>query len=86
MVKKLILLSSALFGLLFIGITGEDATVVPVQLEQGQLYMKDGNYEQAERIYQQILMDYSGTNCAFYVRGDLPCLYVAMERQFDSVT
>ncbi len=81
MVKKVILLSSVLFGLLFLGIAEEDMLDETEQLEQAQTHLKNGQYRQAEEIYQQILTDYPGTDLAFKAQKYLVIVYVAMDRQ-----
>ena len=55
MVKKLFLLSTVLFGLLFLVIPGKCFADASEQLKQAETFKKDGNYEQAEQIYQQIV-------------------------------
>lgn len=81
MVKRLILLSPVLIGLLFFGIAGEDSADPSAQLEQAQTYTNSGQYEQAEGIYQQIVTDYPGTEYAFKAQKNLPFLYIAMDQQ-----
>jgi tetratricopeptide (TPR) repeat protein len=81
MVKKVILLSSALFGLLFLGLPGEDLSDASTQLEQAETCMKEGQYQQAEEIYQQIITDYPGTDYEFQAQKNLVILYVTWDKQ-----
>jgi len=86
MVRRLILLLSALLGLLFIGITGEDSADPSTQLEQAETYMKNGQYHQAEGIYQQILADFPGTDYAFKAQKNLVIVYITMDMQTEAET
>lgn len=81
MVKKILLLSPVLFGLLLLQLTGESSQDAPAQLEQAETYQRQGQYEQAEEIYQQIVTDYPGTEYAFQAQKNITILYVAWDKQ-----
>lgn len=81
MVKKLILILSALLSLLFVGITDEDTVDVLDQLKQAEAYVKDSQYEQAESIYKTIIADYPDTDYAFQAQKNLVIVYVATDNQ-----
>lgn len=53
MTKRLFLLSSALLGL--VGTTAKALADAPAQLQQAETLAKNGQYEQAEVPYQQIV-------------------------------
>ena len=85
MVKKVLLLSLALSSL-FVFVTSSSSTDPAAQLEQAETYMKNGQYQQAEEIYQQVVMDYAGTDYAFKAQKNLVVIYIAMDRQPEAET
>lgn len=80
MVRKIILISSVLFGLIILTADGPSGDG-PAQLGQAQAYMKDGQYEQAESIYRTIVADLPGTDYAFQAQKNLVIVYIAMDMQ-----
>ena len=55
MTKRLLLLSSLLLGLLIFDTTTADLADAQARLQQAQTLAKNGKYEQAEAVYQQIV-------------------------------
>ncbi|NIT58704.1 MAG: tetratricopeptide repeat protein [Aliifodinibius sp.] len=81
MIEKLFTLLPVLFCILCLEMTGK-AWAGPVeQLEQAEAYQEQGQYTQAEQIYQQILTDYPGTDHAFQAQKNLTILYVTWDKQ-----
>lgn len=76
MVKKVILLFPVLLGLLLYGMTDEEQADASAQLEQAKMYRKQGYYQQAEGIYQQIVTDYPGTDYTLQAQKGLTVLYL----------
>lgn len=81
MVKKVLLLSPVLFGLLLLELGGGASEDASAQLEQAETYQRQGQYEQAEEIYQQIVTDHPGSDYAFQAQKNLTILYVAWDKQ-----
>jgi tetratricopeptide (TPR) repeat protein len=50
------------------------------QLEQAETLFKNGQYEQVETIYQQVIAEYPGTDDAFAAQKQLAFLYIAWDR------
>ena len=80
MVKKILFISLALFGLLFSTMPPECFADAAAQLQQADAYMKDKNYEQAEAIYRDIVTNYPGTDEAFQAQKNLALLYIKTTR------
>ncbi|HDL00729.1 MAG TPA: tetratricopeptide repeat protein, partial [candidate division Zixibacteria bacterium] len=76
MLKKILLLSLVLFGLLFFQMPKECFADASAQFELAKTYGKQGNYEQAEQVYKAIVTDYPGTDDAFQAQKKLPILYI----------
>ena len=85
MVRRIILISSALFGSIF-PIVDSSFGGIAAQLEQAETYTKNEQYEQAEKIYGHILTDYPAIDHASYMQRNLFCISVAVDRQIDSAT
>lgn len=82
MVKKaLFFLCPFLFVLLFLGLTGQLFANVSALFEQAEQYAKNGQHEQAEAIYHEIVADYPGTDYAFEAQKNLAILYVTWNKQ-----
>lgn len=81
MAKKLSLSSSVLFALVFSHMQIACLADAPAQLREGETLAKNGQYEQAEAIYKQVLTDHAGTDQAFQAQDKLACLYVAWGRE-----
>ena len=81
MVKKILFISLALFGL----VLSERAEVwfadTSALFEQAQIYKQDGNYEQAEQIYQQIVTDFPDSNDALEAQKQLALMYITTDSQ-----
>ena len=71
MSTKTLLISSVLFGVLLFMATGVCFAGTSELLEQADTYKQDGNYEQAEAIYQQIISNYPDTDYAFLAQKNL---------------
>jgi len=80
MVKKILLIFSVLFGLLFLVIPGECLADASAQLKQADAYKKNKQYEQAKAIYQQIITDYPGTDYACTAQKNLTLVYIAIKK------
>ena len=80
MVKKILFISSVLFGVLLSEMPRECFADASAQLEQADAYMKDKNYEQAEGIYKQIVTDFPDSNDALEAQKQLTCLYIATDK------
>jgi len=81
MCKKVVFPAMILLFLLFlIGVPAAFADA-SAQLKQAEQLFKEGQYQQAEAIYQQILIDYPATDAAFAALTKLPCVYIAMGKQ-----
>jgi len=81
MVKKIFLLSSVLFSLLLSTAASRCLADVSEQFEQAQTYQLNGNYEQAEAIYQQIVMDFPDSNDALEAQKQLTLMYITTDSQ-----
>jgi tetratricopeptide (TPR) repeat protein len=81
MVKKIFLLSSVLFGLLFLVIPDKCFADASEQLKQAETFKKDGNYEEAEAIYLQIITGYPGTDYALEAQKQLTLMYITTDSQ-----
>jgi len=81
MAKKLFIVSSVVLGLAIVAPTPEARADASAELEQAETLAKNGQYEQAEGIYQQILTDYGGTDFAFQAQRGLTILYIATDNQ-----
>jgi tetratricopeptide (TPR) repeat protein len=84
MVKKFLFISVALFGLVLSQISEEWFADISALFEQAQTYQQEGNYEQAEAIYQQIVTDYPDTGYAFLSQKNLAILYVLWDNQHEA--
>ncbi len=76
MVKKILFISLALFALLFSGMAEECFADVSAQLEQAEAYVDDKYYEQAEKIYETIIIDYPGSDYALNAQQELTIVYI----------
>jgi pentatricopeptide repeat protein len=81
MVKKLFLLSSVLFGLLFFVMSVKVPAESADQLSLAEMFRKEGNYENAEWIYRQIVTDFPDSNDALQAQKKLTIMYIATGRQ-----
>ena len=61
MYKRSILVSLALFCLVFLGLTGRCFADAASQFEQAETYRNNGNYLQSEEAYETIIQDYPGS-------------------------
>ncbi|MHC4687862.1 MAG: tetratricopeptide repeat protein, partial [Planctomycetota bacterium] len=73
--------SILLIALLVFVTAGRCFADVSAQFEQAQTYERQGQYEQAEQIYQQIAADYPGSDDALTAQKSLTCLYIADDNQ-----
>ena len=64
MVKKILFISLALFALLFSEMVGVCFADAATQFKQAETYKKNKQYDQAEQIYQQILINFPDSNDA----------------------
>ena len=76
MTKRFLLLSSLLLPLLIFGTTATAVADASAHLQQAEALAKNGEHEQAEQIFQQIVIDYSGTEEAFQAQKSLTILYI----------
>jgi len=74
MVKKILFISLALFGLLFFTMLGGCFADAATQLEQAEKYKKNEQYEQAEAIYKTVVTDYAGSDYALEAQKNLAIL------------
>ena len=81
MSTKTFLISTVLFGVLLLVAAGLYFAGTSELLEQAQTYKQEGNYEQAEAIYQQIVSNYPGTDDALEAQKQLALIYIATDRQ-----
>jgi len=81
MYRKTIFISSVLFGLVFFGMTGKAFADAEADFEQAAAYKKDGDYQQAEAIYETIVTDYAGTKYA--LRAQRHLIYSLLGRKAD---
>ena len=84
MTKKLLPLSSLLPALLILGMTALSFADVSDQLKQADKYRKNKQYEQAEKLCQDIVRAHTGTDYALRAQKKLVILYILMERQADA--
>lgn len=80
MFKKVLLLCSVSFGLLFFVIAEECFADASDLFEQAKAYEASGNYTQAEAIYRSIVADYPGTDEALQALTQLAKLHI---KQYD---
>jgi len=71
----------AMSCLLFFGITDKALADAASELEQAEAYVKEGNYQQAEQLYQHIVTSYPGTEYAFQAQKGLTILYIVTDQQ-----
>jgi len=81
MSTKTFLISTVLFGVLLFMAAGVWFADTSELLEQAQIYKQEGNYEQAEAIYQQIVSDFPDSNDALEAQKQLALIYIATDRQ-----
>jgi len=81
MVKKVIILSPVLLGILFLGSIGEQSPDAATQLQQAEAYKKAGSYQEALGIYQQVVLQNPGTEFAFQAQKNLVFLYIVTDQQ-----
>jgi len=81
MSTKTLLISSVLFGVLLLMAAGVWFADTSELLEQAETYREQGQYEQAEAIYLQIITDYPGTDYALEAQKKLTLIYIATDRQ-----
>lgn len=81
MYRKTIFISSVLFGLVFFGMAGKSFADAEADFEQAAAYKKDGDYQQAEVLYQTIVTDYAGTKYA--LRAQRHLIYSLLGRKAD---
>lgn len=74
--EKIPFLSLALFVLLSVALPGKVLGDASTQLEQAEKLANDGNYEQAEAVYKQVIEGNPGTEYAFRAQKDLAILYI----------
>ncbi|MBW8042151.1 MAG: tetratricopeptide repeat protein [Planctomycetes bacterium] len=84
MVKKLLILLPILSCILLSGMMDTALAGSADQLKQAETYQEQGQYGQAEGIYQQILTDDPGTDHAFRAQKNLAMLYVTWDRQTEA--
>ena len=76
MKKKTLLISSVLSVVLLFLAVGVFFAGTSELLLQADTYREQGQYEQAEAIYLQIITGYPGTDYAFKAQKNLAILYV----------
>jgi len=76
MVKKILFISLALFGLLFSTMPPACFADAAAQLEQAETYKNNEQYEQAEAIYKTVVTDYAGSDYALEAQKNLAILYI----------
>jgi len=81
MSTKTFLISTVLFGVLLLVAAGLYFAGTSELLEQAQIHKQEGNYEQAEAIYQQIVSDFPDSNDALEAQKQLTLIYIATDRQ-----
>jgi tetratricopeptide (TPR) repeat protein len=81
MAKKLFTLLSILLCVLLFEMTGKALADPVAHLELAEAYQRQGQYTQAEEIYQQIVTDYPDTDHSFQAQKNLVILYVAWDKQ-----
>ncbi len=75
MFKKVLLVCSVLFCLIFFGLARECFAGAKAQLEQAKAHQKNGDCRQAEAAYKAIAKDYPGTGYALQAQKKLVMLY-----------
>jgi tetratricopeptide (TPR) repeat protein len=78
MTKRFLLLSSLLPALLIFCITATVLADAPAQLRQAETFAKNGRYEQAEALYQQIVTENPGTDYALQAQKKLTIMYISI--------
>jgi len=86
MVKKILFISLALFGLLFSTMPPACFADASAQLEKAETYKQNEQYEQAEAIYQQILTGFPDSNDALEAQKQLTLIYIATDRRAEAET
>ena len=81
MFTKTLLITSVLFVFLLSAAAGQCFADASIQFKQANDYKQNKQYEQAEAIYQQIAVDYPGTDDAFQAQKNLVILYVLWSKQ-----
>jgi len=81
MKKKTLLISTVLSGVLLFLAVGVFFAGTSELLLQADTYREQGQYEQAEAIYLQIVTGYPGTDYAFKAQKNLAILYVLWDKQ-----
>jgi len=80
MVKKILFISLALFGLLFSTMPPACFADAAAQLEQAETYKQNEQYEQAEAIYKTVVTDYGGSDYALEAQKNLAILYIDWDK------
>jgi tetratricopeptide (TPR) repeat protein len=70
-----------LLTLFLVGLTGTVMADLSTQFKQAETFQKNGQYEQAETIYQQIVTNFPDTNEALVAQRQLTIIYIATDRQ-----
>jgi len=76
MSKQVLSTNLILFALVLSMTTGQCFADASALLQQADTYKQQGNYEQAEAIYKQIVTDYPGTDYAFEAQKRLTIVYI----------
>lgn len=72
--------------ILAIGLEGKAVGDVPDQLAEAEQFVKSGNYDQAEAIYRQIVVQVPDSNDALEAQKQLTCLCVTTNRLVEADT
>jgi len=86
MVKKILLLSPVLLVLMFSTMPRVCFADAATQFKQAETYKKNKQYDQAEQIYQQILINFPDSNDALEAQKQLTLIYIATDRQAQAET
>jgi tetratricopeptide (TPR) repeat protein len=81
MSTKTLLISSVLSGILLFMAAGVCFGDTSELLVQAETYREQGQYEQAEAIYLQIVTELPGTDYAFQAQKKLTLIYISTDRQ-----
>jgi tetratricopeptide (TPR) repeat protein len=82
--KKIVFTATFVLSVVFLTTAASAAADASDQLKQADTLTEAGQYQQAEAIYQQIIIDYAGTDHAFEAQKGLTILYVATRRQSEA--
>jgi len=78
--KQTIFIPLVMFWLVLFQTNSKCFADASAQLQQAETFQKNGQYEQAEALYQQVIAQYPSTDYAFQAKKNLVFLYIAWYR------